>query len=404
MVQKSALPFNQLNLADYTYHLPTEKIAEYPLPERDASKLLIYRKGNISHKRFSHVPEALPAESLLVLNNTRVLPARLFFKKDSGAIIEIFLMEPVAPSRDMATAMLATKNCTWKCIIGNKKRWKDNSQLSLQNSGEVDIKAVLVDRDANLVEFTFGDIAFSEVIEHIGSMPLPPYMNRKANEADSERYQTVFSKVKGAVAAPTASLHFTEKVLNSIQQIGHKTTEVTLHVGAGTFQPIKDNDIANHPMHHEWFQINIATLQQLYDHSGPIIPVGTTTCRTLESVYWLGITLLLEGKLPDELPKDIGFRYSEDELPDRRECLLALIEYVTEKQMESLQCSTGIFIVPGYSFRMCDGLITNFHQPGSTLILLVAALVGSDWQRIYQQALENDYRFLSYGDSSILLP
>ena len=406
MPNVSTNPYQLVQLADYTYTLPEEKIAQHPLSNRDASKLLHYNQGIIQHKIFRQLPELLPENSLLILNNTKVLPARLYFKKSTGAIIELFLLEPSSPSKEMATAMLAEKTCSWKCIIGNKKKWKGDEVLHVYTDKDstLNLSAKLLDREENLVEFAFENDTFSEVLDKAGNMPLPPYMKRSAELEDEDRYQTVFSKIKGAVAAPTASLHFTDDVLQDIKKRGNFLAEVTLHVGAGTFQPIKGGDIANHPMHKEWFEVAIETIKKLASHSGPVIPIGTTACRTIESLYWLGVWVNKFGDLPATLPKEVGFMFTKEETLPPKEAMVQLSAYLEGSNKSSISCSTEIFIIPGYNFRLTKGLVTNFHQPESTLMLLIGALIGSNWKKVYQSALENEYRFLSYGDSSLLIP
>jgi S-adenosylmethionine:tRNA ribosyltransferase-isomerase len=401
--------FERVRLEEYRYPLPEERIARYPLAERDTSKLLHYAAGTIHHRQFSDLPGLLPQQGLLVFNNTRVIPARLHFRKDTGALIELFLLHPLSPSPDLQLAMGARGSCSWECMVGNRKRWK---KATLRRELAVGPHAVVLEaspseEDANTVHFRWSpaEVSFAELIEAAGEIPLPPYLNRKAEQEDKDRYQTVYSSQKGAVAAPTAGLHFSPAVLEQLRQRGIATEELTLHVGAGTFQPIKDENLALHPMHREQIIVTAATIARLLQHPGPVVAVGTTSMRSLESLYWYGVLLLLEN--PDAsffIPKDTPYRYAEAELPSLQESLGAVLEKLQGQARQEVRGETEIFIVPGYRFRVCQGLVTNFHQPESTLMLLVAAFVGPDWKKIYQEALNTGYRFLSYGDSSLLLP
>ncbi len=401
--------FESIVLDEYSYHLPEEKIAKHPLSGRDSSKLLFYQAGAIQHKKFTDLPALLPNGSMLVFNNTRVIPARLYFTKETGARIEVFLLQPLAPA-DIQQAMAAQGSCSWQCMIGNRKRWKPDQALSMQLQVEektILVQARLADAVSSEVifEWTPHTVTFASVVEAAGEIPLPPYLNRKANQEDTERYQTVYSSQRGAVAAPTAGLHFTPALLALLQEKGFKTEQLTLHVGAGTFQPIKENNLALHPMHREQLIITEQNLLNLLQQKGPIIPVGTTSMRTLESIYWYGVKLLLKD--PEAaffISKDECYQYAAPSLPSREEALAAVLEKVRQRTERMLSGETEIFIVPGYAFRMCRGLVTNFHQPESTLMLLVAAFIGPAWRKLYQEALEQDYRFLSYGDSSFLLP
>lgn len=391
-----------ISLSEYTYDLPPDRIALFPLQERDQSRLLVYRQGTITHQRFYNLPELIPAETLLVFNNTKVIPARLHFTKDTGAAIEIFLLSPLKPSPLVVEAMQAKNSCTWQCTIGNKKRWAEHTALVNHTTG-ISIRAVLQDSENGLVYFEWNsEHSFAELVELFGSVPLPPYLKRAVDEADKERYQTVYAKHEGAVAAPTAGLHFTPAVLQKLADKGIQQDHVTLHVSAGTFQPIKVENAAEHTMHEEQVIITLKNIEMLLA-AQRIIPVGTTSMRTLESMYWFGVKLLRNPDAGFDIGQQDPYNTPEP-LPSKSEALLAIREYMKRNKTVQLIGETSIYIMPGYTFRICDGLITNFHQPGSTLILLVAALVGNNWRNIYQQALVHDYRFLSYGDSSLLLP
>lgn len=392
-----------ININDYRYDLPDERIALYPLAERDKSKLLVYRNGDIQHATFKNLVDFLPDNSFLFFNDTRVIPARIHFKKQTGAEIEIFLLSPVVPSSIVSQAMAATSSTTWQCTIGNLKRWKENSFLEKSIDG-ITLKAELEDREKGLVRFTWpGDFSFAEMIAKIGETPLPPYLKRKVETSDRERYQTIYSHYEGAVAAPTAGLHFTDRIFAQLASKNIDHDFLTLHVSAGTFQPVKVDDVSQHIMHREQIIITRKNLENLLASDRSIIPVGTTSMRTLESIYWFGVKLLQDEDATFEITQDDPY-LPNTALPSSKQAVEAVIETFEKKKLEALGGSTAIFIRPGYTFRICHGLITNFHQPGSTLMLLVAALVGNDWKKIYQSALENDYRFLSFGDSSLLLP
>lgn len=402
--------FDAISLDEYRYPLPDEKIAKHPLAERDRSKLLFYQAGTILHQQFRELPGLLPAASMLVFNNTRVIPARMYFRKETGALIEIFLLQPQAPVTDIQQAMAVTGRCQWDCMIGNRKRWKPEQALLMELSiggKQVQISARQPDPASSVVEFEWqpAEINFAALVEAAGEIPLPPYLNRKAGPEDTERYQTVYSSQKGAVAAPTAGLHFTPQLLAQLKQQGFRTEQLTLHVGAGTFQPIKENDLSRHPMHREQLVITEENLRHLLEHTGPLISVGTTSMRTLESLYWYGVKLLLKDpQAPFFIGKDECYQFQPAQLPTGRQSLAAVLAKIQQQAEGILRGETEIFIVPGYQFKLCQGLITNFHQPESTLMLLVAAFIGPDWKKVYQQALEQNYRFLSYGDSSLLLP
>jgi S-adenosylmethionine:tRNA ribosyltransferase-isomerase len=391
-----------LSTDDYNYSLPPDRIAVYPLEARDQSNLLVYDKGQISHTRFDSLAAHLPSQSFLFFNDTKVIPARLHFTKGTGAEIEIFLLNPIHPSPLMIQAMQAQHNCSWKCAIGNLKRWKDGIVLS-KNLGGINLEAYLRDRNEGHVEFKWDSSHhFAEIISRSGETPLPPYINRKSEATDRERYQTIYSHYEGAVAAPTAGLHFTANLFDSLKDKNIQTDFLTLHVSAGTFQPIKVKNAAEHTMHNEQVVIKRHNVEHLMNNPF-IVPVGTTSMRTIESIYWYGVKLLSD---PDA-PFNIGQEYpylNKAELPTKEASLSALIDYFDRNKLNEITGQTSIYIVPGYRFRICKALITNFHQPGSTLILLVAAFIGHDWKKVYQAALDNNYRFLSYGDSSLLIP
>ena len=401
-----------ISTSDYAYNLPDDKIAKYPLGERDQSKLLIWKNGQILDEQFGKLPQYLPSNSLLVFNNTKVIRARLHFLKETGARIEIFCLDPFDPA-DYQIAFQTTQSCIWKCMIGNQKKWKGEClQKNIRIDGtDVELCAEQTDPQNNksLIRFSWNNPAFefSRIIENAGSLPIPPYLNRETEQSDLERYQTVYSKIKGSVAAPTAGLHFTEKVFSHLKDAGHQLGELTLHVGAGTFQPVKSETISGHEMHSEHFYIKRDFLNQLlqFDHTGKIIAVGTTSVRTLESLYWLGIQAI---KNPELNYTDLkvsqweAYEEHENQLP-ASEAFKALVGLLDRYQTDFLSASTQIIIAPGYRFRVTDGLITNFHQPQSTLLLLISAYLGEEWRTIYQHALANNYRFLSYGDSNLYL-
>ena len=399
-----------ISISDYAYDLPDEKIAKYPLEERDQSKLLVWRDGEISDEKFQDLSAFLPEKSLLIFNNTKVIRARLHFLKETGAKIEIFCLDPVDPA-DYQISFQTTQSCIWKCMIGNQKKWKGESlhKLILIDDTKIELCAEQTDPENNksLIRFSWDNpnFEFSRIIEHAGSLPIPPYLNRKTEQSDLERYQTVYSKIKGSVAAPTAGLHFTEKVFSHLTDDGHELTELTLHVGAGTFQPVKSETISGHEMHSEHLYISRDFLKKLIHHSGKKIAVGTTSVRTLESLYWLGLQALNNPEInPDDLKISQWEAYQEKACSiEAHTALKALIQLLDRTQIDYLSASTQIIIAPGYQFRIVDGLITNFHQPQSTLLLLISAYLGEEWRSIYNHALANDYRFLSYGDSNLYL-
>ncbi|WP_370089583.1 S-adenosylmethionine:tRNA ribosyltransferase-isomerase [Ekhidna sp.] len=383
-----------LKLEDFLYELPDDRIAKHPPKNRADSKLLFYQKGDISHHEFKHIENLIPENSLLVFNDTKVIPARIIMHKESGARIEIFLLEPVLPSKVHEEVMNATKTCTWKCMIGNAKKWKPDTSLSIPS---ISMEAIRTGQDE--VTFKWGsDLTFSDLLTEIGKIPLPPYINREVEGADEDRYQTVYSRMKGAVAAPTAGLHFTNEIIEAITSKGIKTDFLTLHVSAGTFQPIKSEKISEHPMHNEQVWITRKNLENLLA-AEKVIAVGTTSMRTLESLYWYGVKLT-RGESAFFIDKSDPYSL---EAIDRKEALNAVLQEMEKTGVEKIGGQTEIFIYPGYDFKICDGLVTNYHLPGSTLILLVASFIGDDWKKVYQAALDSNYRFLSYGDSSLLL-
>jgi len=410
MQETSFISSEAIRLEDYTYELPDDRIAAFPLPQRDQSRLLVYEQGNIAHRTFVELDQHLPAGTLLVFNDTKVIPARLYFRRATGALIEIFLLQPQRLEQSIHAVMQTRGSCTWRCLVGNKKRWKEGEALEQEVAtaeGRVAVKAVLTDREAQTVHFqwTPENLPFAELLLHLGEIPLPPYLNRKATEGDKQQYQTVYARKEGAVAAPTAGLHFTSRVLASLAEKGIGLDYLTLHVGAGTFQPIKAQNVMEHPMHAEQIVFTRQNLEHLVRSADSVVAVGTTSLRALESLYWYGVKLLT-GQRSAHLfvEKLYPYGHAPGALPAAAEVFRAVLAYMEAQGLEEIVGETEILIVPGYQFKVCKGLITNFHQPGSTLILLIAALVGEDWRRIYQEALANGYRFLSYGDSSLLLP
>ena len=396
----------EIRIEDFNYNLPDERIAKYPLPCRDGSKLLVYKDGEVSHRMFKDISELLPEGSIMVFNDTKVVPARLHFQRETGAHIEIFCLEPVQPE-EYVSMFAVTDRCRWRCIVGNIKRWKMDT-LSLYNpAGDesirlMDLKADLIERDGetSIVEFSWSDGSpFSKVLEVSGSIPIPPYLNRDTEDVDLERYQTLYARFRGSVAAPTAGLHFTEEVLDSIRRRNIETQTVCLHVGAGTFLPVKTSLVSEHNMHREPFVVTKEFIKKLIDKKGKLIAVGTTSVRTLESLYYVGVKCIEDGAPSDVCQWD---PYQKEYSYSLAESLEAIVGYLEANSLEELKVGTRIIIVPGYSFKVVDVLVTNFHQPQSTLLLLISAFVDGDWKKIYRHALENDFRFLSYGDSSVL--
>jgi len=394
----------RISITNFDYALPEEKIAKHPLSERDSSKLLIYNKNEIQVDKFYNIAHYLPPKSLLILNNTKVVRARLRFKKISGALIEVFLIEPIAPS-EYEMSFSSKSSVVWKCIVGNLKRWKQNElQMAIPENGGI-LTARQIKRLTEGVEIEFSwnnsSLTFAEIVEVCGITPIPPYLNRESDDIDTYRYQTIYADPEGSVAAPTAGLHFTPKVFESLSQINIDPHYITLHVGAGTFKPVASATLENHEMHTEHFFVDIELVKKLYQNKEPVVCVGTTTLRALESIYWLGVKVK-EGLLDDSYYVSQWEPYELNSNTRADEAFKALYEYMSEKGISTLTASTQIIIVPGYEIKTCNALITNFHQPRSTLLLLVAAIVGNDWKRIYQYALDNGFRFLSYGDSNLL--
>lgn len=395
-------------ISEYSYELPDERIAKYPLAERDLSKLLYYNGKTIENKQFTDLTSLLNKGDLLVFNNTKVIQARLHFTRATGAKIEVFCLEP-ADSADYETVFQSKGSIAWKCIVGNLKKWKEDKlekKLNI-NGTATTLYAQRIEQlsDSLVIMFSWeGDFTFSEVLEACGKIPIPPYLHRDTEDIDQNRYQTVYSKHKGSVAAPTAGLHFTPTVIQNLNSKGVEIAELTLHVGAGTFKPVKAENVADHEMHTEHFTANLSAIKKLREHLGHVISVGTTSLRTLESLYWYGVRVLRSGSPNFEKAIEQWEPYQHTENHSAKEALDALISFLEAKDMSELHASTQIIIVGEYKLRMIKGLITNFHQPQSTLLLLVSALVGSKWKDIYQHALDNDYRFLSYGDSSLLMP
>lgn len=401
-----------LSIHDFTYQLPPERIAAEPLPDRDQSRLLVCRQGQISDRHFYELPAELPAHSLLIFNDTKVVRARLFCQKPTGGVVELFCLEPVAPHRAIEPAMQQTGSCVWKCLVGNGKRWK-TGPITLSFTADEQPALLTAERLEQgdgyaLIQFSWEPamLPFAEVLRAAGHLPLPPYLHRDDTDVDAVRYQTVYAAHEGAVAAPTAGLHFSEAVFADLASQGITTGRVTLHVGAGTFQPVKADQMEGHAMHGEPISVEASLVRQLLAHTeGPIIAVGTTSLRTLESLHWLG-ALIVQNPSADlaSLRVHQWQPYEASQQPSTAEALQALLYYLEARDLDTLQATTQLLIAPGYRFRVAQGLITNFHQPESTLLLLVAALLGPEWRQVYDHALQHGYRFLSYGDSSLLLP
>lgn len=403
-----------IRIEDYTYDLPDNRIAKYPVKERDTSKLLVYHGGEITDHYFYDLPGLISPGELVVFNNTRVIRARLHFLKSTGALIEIFCLEPEAP-RDYEQMFQTTGRCRWSVLVGNRKKWKEGRLTrEVEAAGQsVTLSAELISDapEKTVVEFAWdkAEVTFAEALAAAGELPIPPYLNRKTEKSDLTTYQTVYARIKGSVAAPTAGLHFTERELQGLRDRGVELDEITLHVGAGTFKPVKSDTMAGHSMHSEFISVSRGSIERLLSHGCRCIAVGTTSVRTLESLYYIGV------KLEDDPEADEGqlavaqwmpYDYSErEEHPVTvRRALENILAYLDRNSLHSLSASTRIIIAPGYRYKIVKALITNFHQPRSTLLLLVAALVGDDWRKIYSHALSSGYRFLSYGDSSLLIP
>jgi len=408
-----------VSINDFDYPLPDERIAKFPLKERDASKLLVYRHGEVSHDTFRSLPDYLPKGALMIFNNTRVIRARLLLHKTSGARIEVFLLEPYAP-KDYEQMFQSRSHCEWLCMIGNLKKWKDGSLETFFSVNGRQVRLTATRHEAVgtshrvAFDWQYTDAAgaeeeadFSTIIETGGELPIPPYLNRATEESDLTTYQTVYSKIKGSVAAPTAGLHFTERVLSDLRQRGIETDELTLHVGAGTFKPVKSERMGGHDMHTEHFAVARSTIEKLIAHGGEAIAVGTTSVRTLESLYWLGLKIDAVSDSADEPFVDQWEPYSDENMActlSAEDSLLRILRYMEREKLSTLHAQTRIIIMPTYKFRIVRQLVTNFHQPKSTLLLLVSAFVDGNWRKIYDYALANDFRFLSYGDSSLLMP
>lgn len=419
-----------IKISDYNYELPDERIAKFPIAQRDHSKLLVYRHGVVNDDAFYNLPKYLPQGTLMVYNNTKVIQARMHFRKETGALIEVFLMEPAQPT-DYELMFQTSGHCAWFCMIGNLKKWKEGSlsrefkikgnhlTLSATIRRGDDLEGAsnkMVEKSGGTnywVDFDWDNhqVSFAEILETVGELPIPPYLNRATQESDKTTYQTVYSKIKGSVAAPTAGLHFTEAVLSDIDAHGIEREEVTLHVGAGTFKPVKSLEIEGHQMHTEYIVVHRHTLVNLLQHNCEVIAVGTTSVRTIESLYYMGVYLLHH---PDANEEDLHvnqwtpYEMSEDgnlvENIAPQQAIQAIIDYLDNNGLEALHSSTQIIIAPGYIYKMVKMLVTNFHQPQSTLLLLVSAFIHGDWKRVYGYALSHDFRFLSYGDSSLLIP
>lgn len=399
-----------IKISDYNYPLPDDRIAKFPLPIRDQSKLLVYRHGEISESVFTSLPDYIDSGSLMIFNNTKVIQARLHFRKETGALIEIFCLEPIQPN-DYALNFQQTKHAAWLCMIGNLKKWKEGT-LHKEMTVKGRSLTLCATRGeckgtSHWVDFTWDnpEVTFADILEVFGELPIPPYLNRETQESDKETYQTVYSKIKGSVAAPTAGLHFTQRVLDALSQKGVELEEVTLHVGAGTFKPVKSEEIEGHEMHTEYISVNRTTIEKLIAHQGEAIAVGTTSVRTLESLYYIGLTL---SQHPDANQEELHVKqwqpYETPSSLSATEALQQIADYMKRHQLDTLHTSTQIIIAPGYEYKIVKKMITNFHQPQSTLLLLVSAFVKGNWHSIYDYALGHGFRFLSYGDSSLLIP
>ena len=402
-----------IKISEFNYPLPDERIAKFPLATRDQSKLLVYRHGEVSEDIFTSLPHYLESGELMIFNNTKVIQARLHFRKETGALIEVFCLEPVQPN-DYVLNFQQTRQCSWLCMIGNLKKWKEGTLSRIVN---VKGKQIVLSATrgeckgtSHWIDFSWDDdtITFADLLEVAGELPIPPYLNRETQESDKETYQTVYSKIKGSVAAPTAGLHFTERVLAALDERGIDREELTLHVGAGTFKPVKSEEIEGHEMHTEYISVSRNTLEKLIVHGGKAVAVGTTSVRTLESLYHIGVTLLNNPEATEEdlhvhqwQPYEMSAKAATT---PAEKALQAIVAYLDKHSMETLHTSTQIIIAPGYEYKIVKAMVTNFHQPQSTLLLLVSAFVHGDWQKIYNYALAHDFRFLSYGDSSLLIP
>lgn len=399
-----------IRVEEFDYPLPDERIAKFPLAKRDESKLLLYKNGVIGETQFKHITDHLPAGSLMVFNNTRVIQARLLFQKQTGARIEVFCLEPVAP-HDYALIFQQTERCSWNCLVGNLKKWKEGPLMRTVVMGEDEVTLQAIKKeshgDSHIIEFSWNNprYSFADLLEAAGILPIPPYLHRETEKSDLQTYQTVYSKIKGSVAAPTAGLHFTPEVLADIDAHGIGREEVTLHVGAGTFKPVKSDTLQGHEMHTEFISVRRSSIERIQQNLGKIIAVGTTSVRTLESLYYIGVTL---SKMPNATSEELVVKqwipYDEaNNTLSTYDALQQILDYLDRQQADRLVTATQIIIAPGYTFKVVRGIVTNFHQPKSTLILLISAFVKGNWKPIYRYALEHDFRFLSYGDSSLLL-
>jgi S-adenosylmethionine:tRNA ribosyltransferase-isomerase len=389
-----------IHIQAFDYPLPESKIAQFPLTNRHDSKLLVYQDGLIKHEAFRQLAHQLPENALLIFNNTKVIPARIPLFKENGVAIELFLLHPLSDSVPTEQLMESKGETSWECLVGNKKRWKEGDALY-----KGDLTFSWIDREKNQIRISWEtDKSFAQILEEIGKIPLPPYMEREAQVSDAERYQTLFSEKPGAVAAPTASLHFSDEVLADLDRINIQKAYLTLHVGAGTFLPVKEEDVSKHPMHREQLVFTTALIETLKSHQGPFIPVGTTALRALESLYWSGVWLIEKRPIENGvliLPKE--FAYEERTfIPSTENALDAVLQFLKKENRNYWVAETELLIMPGYTLHFCDGIVTNFHQPKSTLLVLIAALIGDDWKKVYETALATNYRFLSYGDSSLL--
>jgi S-adenosylmethionine:tRNA ribosyltransferase-isomerase len=399
----------QIDIKEYDYPLPDERIAKFPLPERDKSKLLLYRNGNISESIFKNITEYLPEKSLVVFNNTRVIQARLNFTKETGAGIEIFCLEPVKPA-GYDVNFQTTVECRWLCLVGNSKRWKGGLLKKTVTTGDkstiLSAERLQASGQTSVINFKWDNpsFTFAGILETAGILPLPPYLHRDTEKSDLQTYQTVYARTKGSVAAPTAGLHFTPEIINELDKKGFKREELTLHVGAGTFKPVQTNTIGEHEMHTEYISVNRSTIESIKANTGNIVAVGTTSVRTLESLYFIGAKLAVDSAASAGILTVEQWLPYKNHLPDISpgEALQNILNHLDNNHLDKLITSTQIMIAPGYRFRIVNGLITNFHQPGSTLLLLVSAFTRGDWKKIYDYALKNHFRFLSYGDSSFI--
>ena len=418
-----------IRISDYNYPLPDERIAKFPISQRDHSKLLVYRKGEVGEDVFYHLPDYLPKGALMVFNNTKVIQARMHFRKETGALIEVFLLEPAEPT-DYELMFQTTGHCAWYCLVGNLKKWKEGTlRRTIELNGQqIEVSATRgpIHGTSHRIDFSWAPvdpehvegpaISFAEIIDAMGELPIPPYLNRETQESDKTTYQTVYSKIKGSVAAPTAGLHFTPEVLADIDAHGIDREELTLHVGAGTFKPVKSEEIEGHEMHTEFISVRRQTIEKLIAHGGEAIAVGTTSVRTLESLYYMGLKVMQNPDLSEEQlhvaqwepyevkSEEVKSEEVKSEEVNSEKSLQALLDWMKAHDLEVLHSSTQIIIAPGYDYHIVKMLVTNFHQPQSTLLLLVSAFVKGDWHKIYDYALAHDFRFLSYGDSSLLIP